>query len=79
VLLPFASELAEADAEMTACLTEDVMAGIVETIPVEWLEDDPHFPDKQGVREAYRRYLVQRLRGPRHFVEEAQRAHAALV
>jgi len=79
VLLPFASELAEADAEMSACLTEDVIGGIVETIPADWLEDDPLFPDKDSVRDAYRRYLVQRLRGPRHFVEEAQRAHAALV
>jgi len=79
VLLPLASELAEADAEMSAGLTEDAIAGIVETIPADWLEDDPQFPDKDAVRDAYRRYLVQRLRGPRHFVEEAQRARAALV
>jgi hypothetical protein len=79
VLLPFASALAEADAEMTTCLDEAAIAAIVDLIPAEWLEDDPQFPDKDGVRDAYRRYLLQRLRGPRHFVEEAQRAHAALV
>ena len=47
VLLRFASELEEADAELTARMTIDKIAAIVELIPDAWLADDPGF-DEQG-------------------------------
>ena len=79
VLLPFASELAAADATMTAALTPQVIADVVALIPDEWLEDDPLFAGPAAQRDAYRTYLCQRLQPPRAFFEEAVRARALHV
>ena len=79
VLLPFAGELAAADAAMTAALTPPVIADVVALIPDEWLEDDPLFADPAAQREAYRAYLCRRLQAPRAFFEEAVRARAQHV
>lgn len=76
VLLPFATELAAADAAMAAALTPRVIADVVALIPDEWLEDDPLFADPAAQRDAYRTYLCQRLQPPRAFFEEAVRARA---
>jgi hypothetical protein len=80
VLLSFASTLAEVDAKMVQMLTPEVVAGIVQMIPDDFLDDDPMFtgPDARAQqREAYRAYLVNRLQSPRAFVEEAIRARSA--
>jgi hypothetical protein len=79
VLLPFASELAAADAALSAALTPRVVADVVALVPDDWLEDDPLFADKAAQREAYRAYLCRRLEAPRAFFEEAQRARAQHV
>jgi len=76
-LLPFASALAQADTVLAARLTPEVIAGVVQLIPDDWLADDPHFADRAVQREAYRSYFVKRLQAPRAFAMEAQRAHAA--
>jgi len=80
VLLSFASTLAEVDVKMAQMLTPEVVAGVVQMIPDDFLDDDPMFtgPDaKAQQREAYRAYLVNRLQSPRAFVEEAIRARSA--
>jgi hypothetical protein len=79
VLLPFASELPQADQAMAAALTVDVIGAIVALIPDDWLEDDPLFADKAAQRDAYRAYLVNRLQAPRAFFEEALRARSLHV
>ena len=79
VLLPFAGELAAADAHMTAALTPQVVADVVAAIPDEWLEDDPLFADQAAQREAYRAYFCRRLLAPRAFFEEALRARVQHV
>jgi hypothetical protein len=79
VLLPFASDLAQADAAMTAALTPAVIADVVALIPDDWLEDDPLFADKAAQRAAYVAYLGARLAAPRAFFEEAQRARSQHV
>jgi len=79
VLLPFASRLEAADAQMSAALTPELLAGIVALIPDAWLEDEPAFADKATHRAAYLAYLQQRLAAPRAFTEEAIRAHAQHV
>ncbi len=79
VLLPFASELAQADAAMSAALTPAVVAAVVALIPDDWLEDDPLFADKAAHRAAYVAYLVRRLQAPRAFFEEALRARSLHV
>lgn len=79
VLLGQASRLEQADAEMSARLTPEVVGDIVKLIPDDWLEDNPLFSSKQAQRDAYLRYLVARLTAPRAFVEEALRARSVLL
>ena len=78
VLLPAASRLAEVDAELSARLTPEVIAGIVATIPESWL-DDPAYPGPKAQRAAYAAFLSERLHAPRGFVLDAIDARAALV
>lgn len=78
VLLPFARALREADAEATARLTPDEVERIVALVPDAWLTSQTAAP-AEVQRAAYVRYLLDRLRGPRPFVEEAIDAHARLV
>ena len=47
------------------------MAAIVESIPEEWLGDEPEFADVSQQREAYVTYLLERLNGPRAWLKEA--------
>ncbi len=76
VLLRFASRLAEADALMSQKLTPDLIASVVAQIPDTWLEDEPSFSNHTEHREAYLRFLTQRLQAPRAFFEEAVRARS---
>lgn len=71
VLLRWAGELREVDAEMSQALTAGAIERVLEMIPDAWL-GDIH-------REAYRDYLLRRLQSPREWVEEAIRARALLV
>jgi hypothetical protein len=70
VLLPWASELAAVDEELSARVTADAVERILSIIPEEWLEYD---------RGGYRDFLLRRVEGPRAWVEEAMRARALLV
>jgi hypothetical protein len=72
VLLSAATLLTEVDASMAAALTDDVIGGIVDLIPGGWLVDEGALrPDEAAYRASYRRYLIDRVRSPRPFVEEA--------
>ena len=79
VLLPLASELRGADALLSAQLTPDLLEAIVAQVPDAWLADEPSFASVEEHRAAYLRYLLERLAGPRGFVEEAARAREQLV
>ncbi len=70
VLLPWAGELHEVDAEFARLLTPDAIARVVDLVPEAWREDDPA---------GYREYLTRRLEAPREWVEEAARARSLLV
>jgi hypothetical protein len=74
VLIGFAGKLNDVDARMAQRLGPDVIDGIVQLIPDEWLGDDPAFAGKNEHRAAYSRYFRQRLQAPRAFAEEAIRA-----
>jgi hypothetical protein len=76
VLLAGASQLPAADAELSARLTPESIAAIVDLVPDDWLEPDPLFDSPQAQREAYVRYFASRLQPPRRFVEEAVRARS---
>jgi hypothetical protein len=70
VLLPQASVLEAIDETMVRMLTPEVLTTIVGWIPESWLTDG----DPARVRDAYARYLVERVKAPRAFLEEAVRA-----
>jgi hypothetical protein len=77
VLLQFASELTEVDAEMTARLTFSELADIVQLIPDEWIPDDAGFADRTAQREAYLSYFTRRVQASDVFVQEAIRARSS--
>lgn len=78
VLLPYASQIAAADACLSALLTAPLLRTIVDLIPEDWLQD-PQFPSALEHRQAYLDFLLQRVASRSAFVEEAIRAHAARV
>ena len=59
---------------MTRQLTPELIASVVALIPDAWLGDEPSFSSEAEHRDAYIRYLKQRIQGPRAFFEEAIRA-----
>ena len=78
VLLRRASALREADRDLSARLTTEVIEAIVHLIPDDWLDDGQfHAPSDQ--QQAYRKYLLARLAQPRAFVEEVISARAQLI
>ena len=76
VLLPLASELAQADATLSARLSPARLADIVALVPDAWLQGPDAFGSPQQQRDAYTGYLQQRLALPHAFAEEAERARA---
>src|SRR5271170_2758882 len=77
VLLKYASDLPDIDAQMATRLTPDGLAGIVQLIPDSWLTDDPGFSGKRAQREAYLNYFTRRLQSSAVFVQEAIRARSS--
>ena len=78
VLLPLASALADADARLSPRLTPAVLEAIVQRIPDAWLDGAPPFASRAQQRQAYLDHFTARLRAPRAFALQAQRAHAEL-
>jgi hypothetical protein len=72
VLLPKARALAEVDADMASRLSPARIHEVVGLIPGEWLGAlDATTEERDHLRQAYERYLVDRLTAPRLFVSEA--------
>ena len=69
-LLPFASSIGDADAELAPRVTEAMLRAIVAEIPDDYLLGD-------AARDGYVEHLLERLSAPRAFVEEAERARRA--
>ena len=66
VLLPVAGSIMDADARLGPRVTPALVDQVLDAVPVVWLDDG-------GVKR-YRDYLVARIRAPRAFAEEAERA-----
>jgi hypothetical protein len=79
VLLPWASALREAEATLRRRLTPEVLERTVELIPDAWLGTEPGFLSRQEHRDAYRAWLLARLKASQAFIEEAEHARAQLV
>jgi len=79
LLLPYASQLLEADMMLKERLTPAIITAIIDAIPDTWLEKDTLYPDHAAHRAAYIAYLLDRLQASHIFVEEALHARAQLV
>ena len=79
VLLPFAATISETDAAMAPVLSEEVLRGIVDLVPEEWLVEEPGFPDVRGVRDAYVSFLSRRLEQPRVWVGDLEEVRGQAV
>jgi hypothetical protein len=69
VLLPYAAPLPEVDASLAARLEPERIRAITAQIPEGWLDGTDHA--------AYADFLDARLRSPRPFAQEAERARAS--
>lgn len=74
VLLPFATQLREAAAELSARITPQLIRDIVTLVPDDWLAEPGPFDSPQAYRDAYVDYLTRRLASPQPYLEEALRA-----
>ena len=77
MLLPQATELAEADALGHARLTPEVIRGIVALVPDEWLAHAAGTPAEE--RAAYAGFIENRLAQSATFVQEINDARHARI
>ncbi|GAA0407042.1 hypothetical protein GCM10009530_69110 [Microbispora corallina] len=74
VLAPFATKLAEADAELAEAVTPELLETAAALVPDEWLEDEPGFASAGDVRRAYVDHLLARAAGPRDWLPDPAQA-----
>jgi hypothetical protein len=53
------------------------VSDIVKLIPDSWLMEDPGFAGRDGQRQAYRDFFINRLQSSAAFVQEAIRARSS--
>ncbi|MCT9933956.1 aminotransferase class I and II [Planotetraspora sp. A-T 1434] len=70
VLAPFATKLAEADADLGERITRDLLDTVTALVPDEWLDGEPGFDSADAVRQAYVEHLLTRARGPREWLPD---------
>jgi hypothetical protein len=71
VLLHLAGDLGAADARLRPLLDEETIQSVVADLPDAWLAVDPGFESVAAQRERYVYYLLERLNGPRAWLQEA--------
>jgi hypothetical protein len=79
VLLPQASMLAEADKEIRARITPEIIQSVCAEIPAEWLAVAFPDADPESQRTAYIRYFSDRIADTSPFLNEALNARAAII
>lgn len=79
VLLPFATELQEVDADFRKILNDELIRAIVALVPDEWLTDESMGETTEDRRNIYNRYLLTRLSQSENFVKEAEHARDTLI
>ncbi|GLW08418.1 hypothetical protein Misp01_35480 [Microtetraspora sp. NBRC 13810] len=70
VLAPFATELPEADAELSGRITRELLEKATAEVPDEWLAGESGFGSPAAVREAYVEHLLARAHGPRGWLPD---------
>ena len=71
VLLPSAGNIAQESAQLKSRLSGDVISGIIDLIPNDWLGGDKQFSSADEHREHYKTYLLKRLECSEIFEAEA--------
>ncbi len=71
VLLRWATELREADAQLAPKLTRETIERVLALIPDDWLGDEPRFASIEEHRNGYRDYLLARLASRNEWLEAA--------
>ena len=79
VLLPRATNIAAADATYSPLITPALVEYVTGLVPASWWPVGQRWQQPEHVRDAMRHYLNERIAGPRAFVAEGERAHAALL
>ncbi len=79
VLLAQAGEMEKADDHAREILTGDRLRGIVDMIPDAWLASENFFPDIATHRQAYLRFLTDRVAHSAIFIKEVQHAREAII
>lgn len=79
VLLPFATELDQANEDCRAVLTAERIQSIVSLIPADWLTDETPDEPAGDRRQIYTRFLTSRLSVSDIFTKEAKHAREALI
>ncbi|MBW8483739.1 HipA family kinase [Actinomadura parmotrematis] len=70
VLTPYATRLAEAEAEFLPRVTPALLREVVALVPDRWLEDEPGFGSVEELRAAYVEILADRAARPRDWLPE---------
>ncbi|MFL5727419.1 MAG: HipA family kinase [Chloroflexota bacterium] len=78
VLLPCASSIEAAHERLAPLVGNELIDGLVDAIPDDWLPEDPVIGDARSQRAAYRTYLEARL-ALAPFVGPAERARTAIA
>jgi hypothetical protein len=78
VLLPYASELEQADGIFKNILKPGLIEDIVNLIPAEWLAFDSA-PDADANRDVYKQFLLNRIAHSHIFVKQAQHAREVFI
>jgi len=79
VLLPFADQLEEADAECKKILNEEIIREITNMIPDEWAAGLEADETTESVREVYYQFLTNRIKHSNTFLNEALNARKTLI
>jgi hypothetical protein len=79
VLLPWATQLDQADARSRAILTPELIRSIVSLLPDVWLTGGSFTETPEEIREVYSQFLLTRIASSAIFVKEAQHAGKTLV
>lgn len=77
VLLPFATELEQVDAEFRSILSNEKIEAIVALIPENWLTEEAG--SAKEMRQVYSQFLTTRIAASETFVKEAQHARAVFI
>lgn len=78
VALPYASKIQEADKLMKQAITPRTLSKIVDMIPAEFLSEENEDISPEQRREAYRIFLLNRLKDTSPFVTEAIRQRSLI-